>query len=210
MPFADKVVLGVLVTLVAACTPSVTPTPTPLLTSSWGRIIVIGQAEQSQAPALWLQSQRIVTIWVGADEAGVHHDARVLSQAGLLERVTLPLPPVRPYAQRLIPAADNALHLLWLDAGETGETRLFSALLTPTLDVERGPTPVSDQRTLRYAAIATAHCGWGGVGESSLSRVSMLSILTALVGLAHRSILLAMRIGRLSPEALMAFSIYSG
>src|SRR5690606_17154450 len=42
----------------------------------------------------------------------------------------------------------------WQDANSNGEQRLYAALLTPELTDERGPTAISDQLTLRYAAVA--------------------------------------------------------
>ena len=67
--------------------------------------------------------------------------------------MTLPLPPVHPYAQQLYPAANGKLHLLWLDANADGELRLYAALLSDDLQVERGPIAVSDQLALRYTAM---------------------------------------------------------
>lgn len=71
---------------------------------------------------------------------------------GSLSPVTvLPLPPVHPFAQSWAAAPDGALHLLWLDASDEAENQLFSALITPQIRVERGPTPISDELALRYA-----------------------------------------------------------
>jgi hypothetical protein len=126
--------------------------PSSQSASLWGEIIVLGQAEQMNAPALWIEPERIVATWVSADETGIHQDMRVVESRGSPVAV-LPLPPVHPYAQQLAPAQDGRVHLLWLDAGEGGETRLFSALITPQLTVERGPTPLSDRHTFRYTVV---------------------------------------------------------
>jgi hypothetical protein len=132
-------------TLVTAAIPSAPA-------SYWGEIIVFGQAEQLNAPALEIRSDRIVTAWVGADNSGVHHDMRVVD-ASMPPITILPLPPARPYAQQLAPAQAGMTHLLWLDADEDGATRLFSALITPDQTVERGPTTVSDRGTRRYTVV---------------------------------------------------------
>ncbi len=130
----------------AAAEPSTSSSP-------WGPILILAQTEQTGAPALWVHNEQVTAAWVGADERGVHHDARVLSAAASTEATVLPLPPVHPYAQQLYPAADQHSHLLWLDAHENGENRLYSALLTPQLSVQRGPTLITDNETRRYAAL---------------------------------------------------------
>jgi len=121
-------------------------------TSYWGKITILGQAEQTHAPALWVEPGHVFTTWVGADDTGIHHDFRLVANE-VAPVTVLPLPPIRPYAQQLAPALDGSVHLLWLDAGEEGETRLFTALFTTDGVVERGPTPVSDGQTFRYALI---------------------------------------------------------
>ncbi len=113
---------------------------------------MLGQAEQTNAPALWIGPDRIFAAWIGADGTGVHHDMRVVA-SNMSPFSVLPLPPIHPYAQRLVPAQDGKVHLFWLDAGETDETRLFSALITPERTVERGPTPLSDRATIRHALV---------------------------------------------------------
>lgn len=126
-------------------------------TSLWGRIDTLGETEQVHAPALWVQPDGGLTAaWIGADERGVHQDARAVSSAVIGDVITLPLPPVHPYAQTLLPARDGRLHLLWQDANPQGELRLYAALLSPDLTVERGPTAISDRLTLRYKAVPQA------------------------------------------------------
>jgi hypothetical protein len=123
--------------------------------SLWGRVHTLAETEQSHAPAIWVQPEGSLTAaWIGADEIGVHQDARTVLSSAVGDTITLPLPPVHPTAQQLLPARDGKLHLLWQDANANREMRLYAALLTPELMVERGPTVISDQLTLRYAAVA--------------------------------------------------------
>ncbi len=143
--------------LLAGCAPLSTTANAPL--SYWGRVITIAQAEQTSAPALSVADDRIAAAWIGADERGIHQDARLLSANALSDPVVLPLPPAHPFEQQMHPAADDQHHLLWLDALETSENRLYAALLSPELRVTRGPTPVSDRETRRYSALP------GGDGE---------------------------------------------
>jgi hypothetical protein len=138
--------------------------------------VTLANAPQADAPTILPGANGLLAAWVGSDDAGVHHDAlRVID--GLLSPVTvLPLPPQRPRAQTLFPAPADAAHLLWLDSASThAEPRLYAALLTPDLRVERGPTPVSDALALRYAALpatdGSVWAAWSGglVAEPTLS-----------------------------------------
>ncbi len=94
--------------------------------------------------------------WIGSDAAGVHHDGRWLRDGALGAVVTLPLPPVHPRAQTVFLATPRGSHLLWLDANADGEIRLFNALITPELTVERGPVDLSRTLALNYAALPEA------------------------------------------------------
>jgi hypothetical protein len=114
----------------------------------------------------------LLTAWIDTDERGVHQNARLLNDEGmLLPVVTLPLPPRFPRSQQLIPGAGNTVHLFWLDANDAGETRLYGALLQlPDLTVLRGPVEISDRLTLRYSVVTVgggAIAAWSGgiVGE---------------------------------------------
>lgn len=137
-------------------------------TSLWGTIYILGQAEQSAAPVLWPTDSRVIAGWVGADDAGVHQDTRVIAGEHLSETVVLPLPPTHPYDQQAYPAGGDQIHLLWLDASTSilGENRLYSAILSSALTVERGPTVISDKLTLRYTAVPAGDGGlwvvWSG------------------------------------------------
>jgi hypothetical protein len=142
----------VLLTLCSLACNLTTSVRTPEPASYWGGITILGQAEQTHAPALWVEPGYAITTWVGADDAGIHHDFRLVTTE-VSPIVVLPLPPVRPYAQQLAPALGGSIHLLWLDADAEGETRLFTALIAADGVVERGPTSVSDRHTFRYAVI---------------------------------------------------------
>ena len=135
--------------------------------SVWGTITTIATAQQGTAPAFWPENGSITAAWIAADERGVHQDAQTFASELTQDTVVLPLPPVHPYAQQLLPAQNGNWHLLWLDASpDTGEIHLYSALLSPDLTVLRGPTAISEQLTLRYAVISGAGGGvtvvWSG------------------------------------------------
>jgi hypothetical protein len=134
--------------------------------SLWGEVITFGQTEQISAPALWATDQRVIAAWVGADDAGVHQDAAIIERNNFSERFVLPLPPVHPFGQQILPADDGYTHLLWLDANPERENRLYAALITPTLQIERGPTLISSALTLHYAVVSDGSGGlwmvWSG------------------------------------------------
>ncbi len=157
--------LAVACVLSAGCT--FAPAHPPISPSSyWGEIVTIAQAEQPHAPAIWVAPEQIFTTWIGADNSGIHHDMRIVSTS-TMPLTILPLPPVRPYAQQLAPAQDGRIHLLWLDAHESGESRLFSALISAEQTVERGPTVISDRQTLHYTVVSNGDGSlwaiWSGV-----------------------------------------------
>jgi len=139
----------VLLFALAACAQ---PPPTPA--SAWPTRLVLAQAEQTDAPALTVHDGRVWAAWIGADAGGVHQDAGWLDAAGAGQPVVLPLPPTHPFAQQLFPARDGNVHLLWLDADANGNTQLYSTLLSGTLAVLRGPTPLTENGAWRYAAHA--------------------------------------------------------
>lgn len=147
--------------VLAACAPA-TPQPTaaPTPPPVWSPPVVIAQAQQADAPVLWTRPEGVIASWVGADDAGVHQDARFIGDTPAPVTV-LPLPPEHPYAQQAGAARNGNLHLLWLDSGEGGDgNRVFSAVLSPELTVKRGPTAVSNLRTLHYSL---APAGDGGL-----------------------------------------------
>jgi hypothetical protein len=140
-----------LIMLLAACT-STTPTPTPVV-SAWGEIVTLGQAEQIDAPSIWLFQDQVMATWIGADETGIHQDMRAILKTGLSERIVLPLPPKNPYSQQMYPDQNGNTHLLWLDADDSGQVGLYSALVTSGMKVVRGPTLISHEISRRYAAM---------------------------------------------------------
>lgn len=136
-------------------------------------VVTLAQAQQTDAPALAASQGGLIAVWVGVDARGVHQDARRITPGGLGDVVTLPLPPTHPYAQSVYPGS-GFTHLLWLDANESNQTQLFSALLAGDLSVERGPVAVSDGLALDYAAVPDGSGGlwtaWSGglLGELTL------------------------------------------
>jgi hypothetical protein len=142
--------------MLTACSPAPDAAPTEPAGPSWSVVQTLARAPQGGAPAIWTQSDgSLRAAWIGSDAAGVHHDAVAVRPEVVESTVVLPLPPRVPRAQIGLPSLNDALHLLWLDLDEADQTpRLFSALLTPDLQVERGPTPVSDQPTQSYDAIS--------------------------------------------------------
>lgn len=148
--------------LLAACQSPVTdPTPIP----PWGEPVTLAEVEQGDAPALHVGSNGISAFWIGADSAGVHQDARQLRDGELSPVTVLPLPPKNPYDQRVFPAANGNLHLLWLDRNADDMLALFAALIAPDFRVER-MTAVSGGLALRYAAVSDGAGGlwvaWSG------------------------------------------------
>ncbi|MEO8392816.1 MAG: hypothetical protein ABI700_07470 [Chloroflexota bacterium] len=172
-----RLILSLLIVCAACASASPNPTslPEPTATHSPDGVLTIAQAQQADAPALALSGGQVIATWIGADERGVHQDARRVSAQGLSEVVTLPLPPTHPYGQQLFPGdpADGSTHLLWLDADETQTTTLYSALLTPDLSVIRGPVSVSEGLALDFSAVPDGAGGlwtvWSGGQFSELT-----------------------------------------
>lgn len=157
--------------LLAACTTSVQPPPQ----SAWGEIITIGQAQQTAAPAIWPFDDRVLLAWIGADAISVFQTLRTYNRDGLSDPVPLSLPRAYPYAQQLLSASDGYAHLLWLDANVSNQMRLWSALIDPSMKVERGPTELAEELTWNYAALPNgdgsfwALTGGGLLAEPRLS-----------------------------------------
>mgnify|MGYP005839970317 CR=1 FL=1 len=105
---------------------------------------------------MWADLSGVALAWVAADNRGVHQDFRIADPHGGTPAAALPLPPTQPFAQDLYPAAHDDLHLLWLDAAAPGDQRLYSALITRSAEVKRGPVQVSNQPTWRYSAASGA------------------------------------------------------
>ncbi|HEX2907831.1 MAG TPA: hypothetical protein VHO69_13265 [Phototrophicaceae bacterium] len=146
-----RIWFGLVGLVLAGC--ASTPTPPPPVTSAWGTIITVGQAEQTGAPNLLAENKQVSLAWIGADETGVHQDSRTITTTGLSARVVLPLPPTRPYAQQIAPASGGRFHLLWLDADAEAQSQLYTATITSALETERGPVQLSSQPTRRYTLL---------------------------------------------------------
>ncbi|MFN8379331.1 MAG: hypothetical protein U0452_11745 [Anaerolineae bacterium] len=133
--------------LLSSCTSTKEPSA-----SAWSAPQWIAPALQWNAPASVTSRDQIAFVWTGFDREHVHQDARLANTNTLRPPVILPLPPTHPMDQRLVPGADGSFHLFWLDAGPNGEgNHLFSALLTPELQIERGPVDLSNAPTYQFA-----------------------------------------------------------
>ncbi len=155
-----------LLVLLAACQPTAPLPALPL--SAWGPVITIAQAEQTDAPALYVNQQEVIAAWVGADEQGVYQALRTINADGMSDPIRLPLP-VRPYAQQFATAANDRLHFFWLDSNVEGETRLFTALLKPDLERERDLTLLTRQITRRYTLLPIADGGVWAIASGGLA-----------------------------------------
>lgn len=155
----------------AACRPSTSVTPTPQ-SSAWGPVITLAEAPQTAAPVLLPLHDRVAAAWVGADETGVYQYMRNLySTAALSATERLPLPPVHPHQQMLSPAAQQHTHLIWRDAAYDDPTAgeyLWSAVVTPDLLVERGPSRVAPPPVYQYTTIPTGDNGIWLIWSSGL------------------------------------------
>jgi hypothetical protein len=154
--------------LLAACAPGGAAD-----SGAWGKPLTVAYAEQAEAPAMLVANGSVSLAWIGADESGVHQDAVTMSAAGLSARAVLPLPPKHPYGQRLFPAGDQQ-YLLWLDADDQGQNQLFSAFITHDWQIQRGPSRVTDTRTVHYDALPVDGGLWavasgGNIAEPTLT-----------------------------------------
>jgi hypothetical protein len=154
--------------LLAACAPARATED-----GAWGAPLTVGYAEQSAAPAMLVTNGGVSLAWIGSDDSGVHQDAVSMNATGLSARVVLPLPPKRPYGQRLFPAGDQR-YLLWLDTDDQGQNQLFSAFITQDWQIQRGPSRVTDTRTVHYDALPVDSGLWavasgGNIAEPSLT-----------------------------------------
>jgi hypothetical protein len=160
----------------ASC--STTPDPTPIPTySTWGEIITIGQAEQTQAPAIIAgDDNRLAATWVDAADSDVFQVIHFWTGEIRPDADDLSLSATFPHRQTLAPAADDRVHLLWLDIDPDdpiGGNRLWAITVTPDLQGERGTIRLSDRRTDHYSAATIGSVMWvvwsGGVqSEPSL------------------------------------------
>ncbi|MBL8146197.1 MAG: hypothetical protein JNL34_07420 [Anaerolineae bacterium] len=134
--------------LLAACVPSSEP---PL---AWSAPQLIAPALQWDAPAAAFSRGQIAFVWTGFDAENIHQDVRRGAGETLEPVLILPLPPAHPLDQQIVPGADGAFHLFWLDAALDGEgNRLYSALLSSGLQVERGPVELATAPAYSFAVI---------------------------------------------------------
>jgi hypothetical protein len=136
-----------------ACTPPLTETKPVSPASAWGPVLTLAKAEHSAAPAIAPLTSDTLTAWITYDRGGVRQQMGRIRDGQVDSSADLILPPVHPFAQTLVPAVDDRVHLLWLDADKDGETRLYAAWINSALQMLRGPTLISNQRTTRYAAL---------------------------------------------------------
>ncbi|MBK8020503.1 MAG: hypothetical protein IPK19_03500 [Chloroflexi bacterium] len=157
----------------AACSPQEQAADPPI---ARGTTLTLAQTPQTDPPVLIPSGGRLLAFWIGSDERGVHQDARIVHQDALERVVTLPLPPIHPYAQDGLSAPDGSALLFWLDEHpETPErAALYAAWISANLEVERGPVQVSDMPVYQYALMTDAAGGawavWSGgaAGEPAL------------------------------------------
>ena len=154
--------LFILLFLIVSCLNKSTPdkyTPEPRM-SSWGSVFIIAQSQQTHAPAIEINGNNIFAAWIAVDENGPHHYISNITTDRQQITDTLPLNPIYPHMITIAPAANYNTHIVWMDA-ETdrpgAELRLWSALLTPALQMERGPILVTDKRTGHYTAVSASN-----------------------------------------------------
>ena len=143
--------------------------PVPVARSSWGDITTLESAEQGGAPAIWATVEMVAAAWIDSVENQSFQYMRALTHSDTSEATQLTLPPTFPHRQSLLPAARRHFHLLWLDASDDDVDdglRLWSAVITPDLLVERGRVLVSDRKTFNYAAAPASNqqiwAAWSG------------------------------------------------
>lgn len=144
--------------LFTACTPTTTMlsiTPTPVPHTAWGDIQTIGQASYAPAPNVLTHNGDVLMSWVGEDDERVFQAIRRWHDRQL-DAVAIPVLDSRsPFEQRIFPADQDGLHLLWMDSEpETEQIKLFSAYLDNTLTTIIAPDPVANQQVTHYTAIS--------------------------------------------------------
>lgn len=137
------------------------PTAAQDQTSAWGAVITLGEGEQRSAPALWINRNAVISTWVADSDDGVRQFIRAYDfNEGLSVTAFLPIPPVFPHQQYLIPAGDaNTAHLFWLDAAQAnvgGGVRVWGDVVTADLGRIRGEIPLSSDVTYHYDVIELA------------------------------------------------------
>lgn len=130
-------------------------------TSAWGEIITLGQADQRNAPTIWLHDDAIIAIWSATSGRDTLQFMRAATYSGQLSEITsLPLPPVFPHQQTLKPTRNpDEAHLFWLDAAQNnqgGGIRLWGEIVNTDLERTRAEIVLSDGIVYQYDAIGLA------------------------------------------------------
>lgn len=178
---------AILVAVIAGC--AADPTPTPQVTESgcpvesvWGEVITLANAGLASPPALAFHPQLTTLAYVTSDANGARQVMRRWIDNRLTDPLTLTLPPTQPRAQLTFPAGENRVFLLWIDLDEASQLpALFSALITPTTEIARGPLRLSaeNERVYDYAAVlnpdGTLWVAWTGAATNE-ANVSLRQI----------------------------------
>ncbi len=152
----STITLYILGFLLTACMPnstlSITPTPVPR--TAWGDIVTIGQASYAPAPNIIVDNGDVIMAWVGEDDERVFQAFKGWRNDAL-DTIAIPvLESFSPFEQKIFPADQDGLHLLWLDTDfDTEKIKLFSAYLDNTLTTIIAPDSISDQQVTHYTAI---------------------------------------------------------
>ena len=134
------------VIFVAGCTSDITLQPVVDRQSTWGKVEILGQAQQAEPPALLTDNQDFSAAWIITNTVDTYH---------VVNETLLTIPTTYPRNQALYPAENAFKHLLWIDAAYEGEgLRVWSAWISPDETTERGPIPVSDRPTYHYDALS--------------------------------------------------------
>ncbi|MBL8133832.1 MAG: hypothetical protein JNL42_18365 [Anaerolineae bacterium] len=167
MRFSLHLTAFFLVTLVccAACAPNDVVPDAPIVR---GSTLTLAQVPQADPPAFAVSGDHVLAFWIGSDDRGVHHDARIARRDAAEPALTLPLPPVHPFAQTAVNSTNGAALLFWLDENPDTPERaaLYAARIGADLRVERGPVAVSDTPVYDYTAQTDGEGGawivWSG------------------------------------------------
>src|SRR5258708_2063978 len=136
----------VVILLLSAC--GATAVQQPL--QPWTSAQLVAEAAPHDQPGLWSDGETTLLAWPGEPAApGI----RLAALGG--QTKNLPLGRV-PRQVRLLRAADNNLHVLWLDQTLPGETHLASAVIQRDGAVLRAPGEISQRPASQYSAVEDA------------------------------------------------------
>ncbi len=142
--------------LVACGTQPVDPFPKRPI-SRWGEILTLAEAMQADGPQLLKTGEQVYAVWGQAKERNVYHRMRLIYSDELGPWAQLPIPSVYPIDHLLVPSVQEHIHLLWLDVPYDdleARMRLWSAVITPELLLERGPIRVTREPVFQFTALA--------------------------------------------------------